>query len=218
MPAGPASSANSLCAQALATTPRIAQERLVHGQGAWQSAAPAGRCTHERTAGEGAAACCGVVGVRAAHRHAADVAWRTREVPWQRRCFSASRCASLWSRRRDCDRWDAPAVPRQLQAGWDFSGTGVWSRWGPAKQRGHGSGRAVVARACEHVCMRCYQTVSHVIEIQSPVCVTALVLGCCYLFYDSIPWCGVQKNASADLLGLTLLSPITPDRSRICAC
>jgi len=153
VPAGPASSANSPCAQALATTPRIAQERLVQGQGAWQSAAPAGRCTHERTAGEGAAACCGVVGVRAAHRQAADVAWRTREVPWQRRCFSASRCASLWSRRRDCDRWDAPAVPRQLQAGWDFSGTGVWSRWGPAKQRGHGSGRAVVARACEHACM-----------------------------------------------------------------
>ena len=90
VPAGPASSANSPCAQALATTPRIAQERLVQGQGAWQSAAPAGRCTHERTAGEGAAACCGVVGVRAAHRHAADVAWRTREVPWQRRCFSAT--------------------------------------------------------------------------------------------------------------------------------
>ena len=32
------------------------------------------------------------------------------------------------------------------------------------------------------------------------------------MFYDSIPWCGVQKNASADLLGLTLLSP-----SAVCA-
>ena len=41
------------------------------------------------------------------------------------------------------------------------------------------------------------KTVSRGIEIRSPVCDTASVPECWYVFYDSIPWCGVQKNASA---------------------
>ena len=47
------------------------------------------------------------------------------------------------------------------------------------------------------ICMRtyAYQTISRIIEMKSPVCVTASVLECCYVFYDSIPWCGVQKTA-----------------------
>ena len=43
------------------------------------------------------------------------------------------------------------------------------------------------------------------IEISCPICVTALVTECTYVFHESITWWGVQKTASADLLGFELL-------------
>ena len=45
-------------------------------------------------------------------------------------------------------------------------------------------------------CMHAFQTVSRIIEIQSPVCVTTLVPMCSYVFFNYIPCCRVQKTAS----------------------
>ena len=55
----------SPCAQA---PEHIVHTSAVQGLESWQTPAPAGRCTHERTAGEGAASCCGVAGMCAARR------------------------------------------------------------------------------------------------------------------------------------------------------
>ena len=48
-------------------------------------------------------------------------------------------------------------------------------------------------------CMHAFRTVSRIIEIQSPVSVTASVPVCSYVFFNSIPCCGVQKTASPKL-------------------
>ena len=51
----------------------------------------------------------------------------------------------------------------------------------------------------------CGSPVGDNIEISCPICVTALVPERPYAFHESITWWGVQKIASADLLGFVLL-------------
>ena len=77
------------------------------------------------------------------------------------------------------------------------------ARLRPWAVRAPGSGPALVARARESADMHAFRTVSRIIEIQSPVCVTALVPLCSYVFFNYIPCCRAQKTASSKLLEST---------------
>ena len=98
---------------------------------------------------------------------------------------------------RYCDRLGALAVRRRVQLGLGWPGDGGRSRWGRPGQCGQcvrrSGARFTFSRPhtrvnrysldCVLVCM--HQTISRIIEIQPPICVTALVPGSCYVLFVS---------------------------------
>ena len=141
-----------------------------------------------QAAGDVGSACRGVGGVRGARRAAPDV----RGVV--ARSLSGALC---W-----CPFWGAhvgAAIGREF-APFGFRGSSeaapvgaglAWGWWqvalGPARAvRAPVRPRFGRSRASDRMHAHSI-TVSRIIEIQSPVCVTALVPGCCYVLYDPVP-------------------------------